>query len=89
MRGDRRDGGFWWTNHVANPPLRRLLRGPLGARLGARLAMIRYRGRRTRTAVAVTGREESFGDVMVCVDLAPAAETTGSRVRLPEGEVSP
>ncbi|MGZ6983166.1 MAG: nitroreductase/quinone reductase family protein [Ilumatobacteraceae bacterium] len=38
---------FWVTNRVANPPLRWLLRGPLGHRLGRRLAVVSYRGRRT------------------------------------------
>ena len=42
-----RTRGFWVTNHLANPILRRLLRGPLGRRLGTRLAVLRYRGRRT------------------------------------------
>src|SRR6266545_7087393 len=42
--------GFWWTNHVANPVLRRLLCGPLGSRLGRHLAVLRYRGRSTGRA---------------------------------------
>jgi hypothetical protein len=40
---------FWLTNHVANPVLRPILRGPLGWRFGRHLAVIRYRGRRTGT----------------------------------------
>ena len=43
----RRRRAFWMTNHVANPLLRPLLRGPLGGRWGRRLAVLRYRGRRT------------------------------------------
>lgn len=39
--------GFWVTNRVANPLLRRVLRGRLGRRMGRRLAVLRYRGRRT------------------------------------------
>jgi hypothetical protein len=39
--------GIWVTNHLANPVLRPLLHGPAGPRLGQRLALIRYRGRRT------------------------------------------
>jgi hypothetical protein len=39
--------GFWVTNRLANPVLGPLLRGPLGRRLGRRLAVLRYRGRRT------------------------------------------
>jgi hypothetical protein len=35
------------TNRVANPVLRWLPRGPLGARLGRRLAVVCYTGRRT------------------------------------------
>ena len=35
----------WLANH--NPFLRRVLRGPLGSRLGGHLAVLRYRGRRT------------------------------------------
>ncbi|MGZ4509292.1 MAG: nitroreductase/quinone reductase family protein [Blastococcus sp.] len=39
--------GFWITNRVANPVLRRLLRTPAGRVLGRRLAVLRYTGRRT------------------------------------------
>jgi hypothetical protein len=39
--------GFWITNRLANPVLRPLLLGPLGRRLGRRLAVLRYSGRRT------------------------------------------
>ena len=39
--------GFWVTNHLANPVLRPILHGPLGRRWGRRLAVLRYRGRRT------------------------------------------
>ncbi|MGY1739713.1 MULTISPECIES: nitroreductase/quinone reductase family protein [unclassified Blastococcus] len=39
--------GFAATNRLANPVLRRLLRSPLGAGPGRRLAVLRYRGRRT------------------------------------------
>jgi F420H(2)-dependent quinone reductase len=42
-----RPPGIWVTNHLANPLLRHLLRGPAGHRLSRRLALIRYRGRRT------------------------------------------
>jgi hypothetical protein len=38
---------FWVTNHLANPVLRRLLRSRAGHGLGRRLALVRYRGRRT------------------------------------------
>ena len=37
----------WVTNHLANPVLRPLLRGPFGRRFGQRLAVLRYKGRRT------------------------------------------
>lgn len=40
-------GALWLTNRVANPVLRRLLRGPAGRRPGRSLAVIRYPGRRT------------------------------------------
>ena len=39
--------GFWVTNHLANPILRPLLRGPLGRPFGRRLAVLRYKGRRS------------------------------------------
>jgi F420H(2)-dependent quinone reductase len=39
--------GFFLTNRVANPVLRRLLRTPLGRVLGRSLAVVRYPGRRT------------------------------------------
>jgi hypothetical protein len=39
----RQRPGVWVTNHLANPVMRPLLHG----RLGRRLALIRYRGRRT------------------------------------------
>jgi hypothetical protein len=35
------------VNHVANPPMRALLRSPAGRRLGRHLAVIRYTGVRT------------------------------------------
>jgi F420H(2)-dependent quinone reductase len=38
---------FVVTNRVANPVLRRVLRTPLGRRLGASLALLRYTGTRT------------------------------------------
>jgi F420H(2)-dependent quinone reductase len=38
---------FWVTTHLANPVVRRLLRSRAGRGLGRRLALIRYRGRRT------------------------------------------
>ena len=38
---------FFITTNVANPILIRLLRSPLGARLGRRLAVVEYVGRRT------------------------------------------
>jgi hypothetical protein len=40
---------FWITNRVANPVLRRLLRTPVGRRLGRGLMVLRYTG-------TVTGR---------------------------------
>ena len=40
---------FWVTNRVANPVLRRLLRGPAGRYLGRGLMVLRYTG-------TVTGR---------------------------------
>lgn len=43
----RQPPGIWASNHLANPILRRLLRGHAGHRLSGRLALIRYRGRRT------------------------------------------
>lgn len=36
--------GFWLTNRVANPILRRLLRSPIGGRLGRGLMVLRYTG---------------------------------------------
>jgi F420H(2)-dependent quinone reductase len=41
---------IWTTNRLANPVLRRLLRTRWGRRLGRRLMVIRYRGRRTGRA---------------------------------------
>jgi len=38
---------FWFTNQVANPVLRLLLRSPVGGRLGRHLALLGYEGRRT------------------------------------------
>jgi hypothetical protein len=39
--------GFWLTNRVANPVLRRLLRTRAGSRLGRQLLVLRYIGVRT------------------------------------------
>src|SRR4051794_12946627 len=41
------DSGPFFTNNVANPVLFRLLRSPRGGRLGRRLALVEYVGRRT------------------------------------------
>jgi hypothetical protein len=57
-----RRGGFWMTNHVANPMLRPLLRGPLGRRWGRRLAVLRYRGRRTGTTYELVVQYVRDGD---------------------------
>jgi F420H(2)-dependent quinone reductase len=43
-------GGWFWTNRVVNPVLRRVLRGRLGRRWGRHLAVLRYTGRRTGRA---------------------------------------
>jgi hypothetical protein len=43
----RQPPGIWATNHLANPIMRQLLRGPAGHRLSRHLALIRYSGRRT------------------------------------------
>ncbi len=43
----RQPPGIWITNHLANPVLRPLLHSTAGHRLGWRLALIRYPGRRT------------------------------------------
>jgi F420H(2)-dependent quinone reductase len=43
----RRPVSIWAASHMANPVLRPLLRSPAGRRLATRLALIRYRGRRT------------------------------------------
>jgi hypothetical protein len=39
---------WWLTNRVVNPILRPLLRGPRPAIVGRRLAVLRYRGRRSQ-----------------------------------------
>ncbi|HZC51255.1 MAG TPA: nitroreductase/quinone reductase family protein [Mycobacterium sp.] len=38
---------FWITNHLVNPVLRVMLRGPWSRRFGHRLAVLRYEGRHT------------------------------------------
>jgi uncharacterized protein len=45
--GMRQPFGIWVKNHVANPVMRPMLRSPGGRLVGKRLALIRYRGRRT------------------------------------------
>jgi K+-sensing histidine kinase KdpD len=59
--------GFWLTNRIANPVLRRLLRGRLGARLGRRLAVLRYRGRRTGDSHELIVQYAREGDVVSIV----------------------
>ena len=44
--GDQRRG-FWLTNRVVNPCLQHVLRSRIGHRLGRRLAVLDYRGKRT------------------------------------------
>src|SRR3954464_11822783 len=60
--------GFWVTNRVANPVLRRLLRSPAGRRLGRSLMVLRYTG-------TVTGRPHEL-----VVQYARDADTVWVRV---------
>ncbi|HLM05270.1 MAG TPA: nitroreductase/quinone reductase family protein [Blastococcus sp.] len=63
--------GFWWTNRVANPVLRRLLRTAAGRWLGRDLLLIRYTGRRTgRPREVVTQYARSGNTVWVLVGAA-------------------
>jgi F420H(2)-dependent quinone reductase len=59
--------GFWMTNHVANSILRPMLRGPLGRRMGRRLAVMRYRGRRSGQMHEVVVQYARDGDHVVIV----------------------
>lgn len=43
----QRERRFWFTRHAVNPLVSRILIGPMGRRLGGRLAVLRYVGRRT------------------------------------------
>jgi hypothetical protein len=61
-------GGGFWTNHVANPVLRPLLRSPLGRLMGRRLAVLRYTGVRTgRPHALVCGYARTARTVWVLV----------------------
>ena len=55
---------FWLTNRVANPVLRRVLRTPLGRRLGRGLAVLRYTGRRTGTPHELVCQYARDGDTV-------------------------
>lgn len=55
---------FWLTNRVANPVLRRVLRTPLGRRLGRGLAVLHYTGRRTGTPHELVCQYARDGDTV-------------------------
>ena len=46
---DRDHSSFWMMNHLANPVLGLLLRGPFGGYLGKHLALVTYMGQRSGT----------------------------------------
>jgi membrane protease YdiL (CAAX protease family) len=64
-------GGFWLTNHLANPILAPLLRSGVGRRLGRRLAVVRYRGRRTGRIHELVVQYVRDGDVVWIVPGRP------------------
>ena len=63
--------GFWLTNRVANPVLRRVLRTAVGLRLGRHLLVLRYVGVRTgRPHELVTQYARDGGTVWILVGQA-------------------
>jgi hypothetical protein len=75
--------GFWLTNRVANPVLRRLLRTAVGRRLGRGLMVLRYAG-------TVTGRPHELvvqyardGDTVWVLVGRPDAKTWWHNLRQP------
>jgi F420H(2)-dependent quinone reductase len=77
--------GFALTNRLVNPVLRRLLRSRLGRRPGRRLAVVRYRGRRTgRPRELVTQYARDGATVWVLVGAADRT-TWWRNLRSPAG----
>ena len=77
----RRPPGIWVTNHLANPVLRPLLHGPAGRRLGRRLALIRYRGRRTGRVYELPVQYARDGDRVWILPGAPGCKTWWRNLR--------
>ena len=71
----RRPVGIWITNHLANPILRPLLRGPAGHRLGRHLALLRYRGRRTGRSYELPVQYAREADRIWILPAAPECKT--------------
>jgi hypothetical protein len=57
-------GGFWLTNRLANPVLRRLLRTPVGRGLGRSLMVVRYVGTVTGQAHELVVQYARDGDTV-------------------------
>ncbi|MBI5949433.1 MAG: nitroreductase family deazaflavin-dependent oxidoreductase [Chloroflexi bacterium] len=58
----RHSQGFWITNSVANPPLRLLLRSPLGRWMGKSLAIIQVTGRKSGRSYSLVVQYVREGD---------------------------
>jgi F420H(2)-dependent quinone reductase len=72
---------FWVTNHLANPILRRLLRRPAGRGLGRRLALVRYRGRRTGRSYELPVQYAADGDRIWILPGSPEHKTWWRNLR--------
>jgi hypothetical protein len=75
--------GFWVTNHVANPVLCALLRSSLGRRWGRRLAVLRYRGRRTGEIHELVAQYVRDGDRVWIIPAQPDRKQWWRNMRQP------
>lgn len=81
MSATRRPFGF--TNRVVNPILAPLLRTPVGRRLGRRLAVVRYRGRRSGTAYQLVTQYARDGATVWIMPGNPQQKTWWRNLRQP------
>jgi hypothetical protein len=76
---------FLLTNHVANPVLRPLLKSRVGKTIGKRLAVIRYRGRRTGREHELVVQYARENDHVWVMPGRPELKTWWRNLRRPAG----
>ena len=77
------DRGFWVKNHLVNPVVRMILRGPLGGRAGRHLAIVGYVGRRTGQRHELVVQYARDGNLVWIVPAQPQRKTWWRNLREP------